>query len=601
MNTSPRTWAAIWACWCLWAWVDQCSGAVIPPRWVNHTLNPCAAKSWQLLYWPEDGSCHRIFTQGPCGDSQEFYYDPVAGSGACRCPRAKILYPPTGLCYAEYTKGPCTSRQYLVTEEDGQTGTCRAFKECPPRHVFWPQDDTCYQYHTRGPCLKGYLIYINPITGFPECGCDRNVMFSNYWSLTGLCFELFERGPCLDGAIFLYNATRGSTECSCSASILTNYHRESDGCFELNQRGPCQPGQVFTFDPREMTTQCRCREDHALWAPSGHCHRLYSRGPCDKGHFFISAPGTENGTALEGECHEYPCSGTRRYHPATETCYRLGWRGPCPEGQLFIYDEETPLRGACGCTRELVGYWPEDDRCYELGGRGPCQHSQVLSYDKATGGVQCTCDIRKGFVQWHDDRCYRIETRGPCAVGEIMVIKRWRPVTPTCTPAGSSHTPNAPLLLLTAAPARDKAPQHHRESNSVTAARGDSSFTLGANDTLVPAAANITSETPLTPAQQRPPALRNGRRLSSRPAPTNIYSLVAVEDATGGGAAWAGEGVAVTAFPQGRTGRSMADTETWGFLDGSYFKIPGTSPGTYYTGRPDGEPSLQPWWGEPST
>lgn len=56
-------------------------------------------------------------------------------------------------------------RQYLATEEDGQTGTCRAFKECPPRHVFWPQDDTCYQYHTRGPCLKGYLIYINPISG----------------------------------------------------------------------------------------------------------------------------------------------------------------------------------------------------------------------------------------------------------------------------------------------------------------------------------------------------------------------------------------------------------------------------------------------------
>lgn len=33
------------------------------PPWANPKLNPCAKQpgGWQLLYWPPDGKCYKIF------------------------------------------------------------------------------------------------------------------------------------------------------------------------------------------------------------------------------------------------------------------------------------------------------------------------------------------------------------------------------------------------------------------------------------------------------------------------------------------------------------------------------------------------------------
>lgn len=41
-------------------------GAVLPPPWANPKLNPCATQpgGWQLLYWPPDGKCYKIFKVG---------------------------------------------------------------------------------------------------------------------------------------------------------------------------------------------------------------------------------------------------------------------------------------------------------------------------------------------------------------------------------------------------------------------------------------------------------------------------------------------------------------------------------------------------------
>lgn len=38
-------------------------GAVLAPPWADPKINPCASKprGWQMLYWPEDGNCYKIF------------------------------------------------------------------------------------------------------------------------------------------------------------------------------------------------------------------------------------------------------------------------------------------------------------------------------------------------------------------------------------------------------------------------------------------------------------------------------------------------------------------------------------------------------------
>ena len=37
--------------------------AIVPPPWANPSSNPCAAqpRGWQLLFWPPDGKCYKIF------------------------------------------------------------------------------------------------------------------------------------------------------------------------------------------------------------------------------------------------------------------------------------------------------------------------------------------------------------------------------------------------------------------------------------------------------------------------------------------------------------------------------------------------------------
>jgi len=37
--------------------------AIMPPPWADPSSNPCAAqpRGWQLLYWPADGKCYKIF------------------------------------------------------------------------------------------------------------------------------------------------------------------------------------------------------------------------------------------------------------------------------------------------------------------------------------------------------------------------------------------------------------------------------------------------------------------------------------------------------------------------------------------------------------
>lgn len=37
--------------------------AIMPPPWADPSSNPCASqpRGWQLLYWPADGKCYKIF------------------------------------------------------------------------------------------------------------------------------------------------------------------------------------------------------------------------------------------------------------------------------------------------------------------------------------------------------------------------------------------------------------------------------------------------------------------------------------------------------------------------------------------------------------
>ena len=68
---------------------------VIAPPWANAVSNPCSARSWQLIYWPQDGKCYPIFSQGPCPRSQELAFNDLTKLAECRCPKELLYWPAT--------------------------------------------------------------------------------------------------------------------------------------------------------------------------------------------------------------------------------------------------------------------------------------------------------------------------------------------------------------------------------------------------------------------------------------------------------------------------------------------------------------------------
>ena len=68
---------------------------VIAPPWANAVTNPCSARSWQLIYWPKDGKCYPIFSQGPCPRSQELGFNDLTKVAECRCPKELLYWPAT--------------------------------------------------------------------------------------------------------------------------------------------------------------------------------------------------------------------------------------------------------------------------------------------------------------------------------------------------------------------------------------------------------------------------------------------------------------------------------------------------------------------------
>lgn len=101
--------------------------AVLPPPWADPAHNPCAAQpgGWQLLFWPPDGQCYRIFQKGPpCPQTMELGPG-VKGTAECRCPPGTAQSPRDALCHTLFKRGPCLTGQYFapVPEKPGKSGT----------------------------------------------------------------------------------------------------------------------------------------------------------------------------------------------------------------------------------------------------------------------------------------------------------------------------------------------------------------------------------------------------------------------------------------------------------------------------------------------
>ncbi|XP_021916488.1 uncharacterized protein LOC110828249 isoform X2 [Zootermopsis nevadensis] len=396
--------------------------AVLPPPWADPVRNPCAAQpgGWQLLFWPQDGQCYRIFQQGPpCPETMELGPG-VKGDVECRCPPGMAQLSRDAPCHPLFKRGPCPSGQYFapVPDKPGtfstidnvrlRLGTCREPDQCQETdHVFWARDESCYPRHTRGPCPKGEILTATGSSRIGECKCkSTGELGQYYWAPGDSCHEHFTRGPCLEpGTLFLPGGQCGCTE------GLPHYNADTGLCYEIGGIGPCPPGHLFALpdDNKEISNStramCRCKEGHALWSETGACYRLYTRGPCPTGQFLVNAT----------SCVPIPCRQGRLYFPEESSCYKIGTRGPCRPHEIVLFENSVrpsvdgvSYRGMCGCSREMT----------DESAQNQCR----MTYNESEVS-KTECDSKGGMVRLNET-CYLLYTTGPCSTGQWLVPVR---------------------------------------------------------------------------------------------------------------------------------------------------------------------------------
>jgi len=424
--------------------------AIVPPPWASPQHNPCASQAggWQLLYWPPDGKCYKIFHQGPpCPPSMELTPG-VNRTAECHCPPGAALHRADQLCHPLYTTSVCQPGQYFApihepSAKGERWGVCREVSPCPqPSQLFHPREGRCYAPYSQGPCPRGHLLAPGyPDSPLGECRCDDNGRLGRYyWPASGTCHQHFTPGPCQErGTLFLPEG-----KCGCHPG-LKEYHAETKMCYQIGTVGPCPVGHQFAVPDNTVLdaaltdpvhAECRCKDGHVRWPQDGVCYRPFTRGPCPQGQMFSVNP--QNGTAAPS-CEPLPCAPGRLYFPGGKGCHRVGAQGPCPPGQVVLFQESVKTsvegisyQGMCGCATHSYerSFYPTlradersspHDRCLSLSRK---DDNTIDPSSEARGFISQhsdRCSTKRGYVPWVDGSCQRLYSRGPCSAGQWVV------------------------------------------------------------------------------------------------------------------------------------------------------------------------------------
>ncbi|VVC35424.1 Domain of unknown function DUF4789 [Cinara cedri] len=451
---------------CLACLAATATCAVLPPPWADPSQNPCAAEpsgGWQLLYWPEDKKCYRIFQRGyPCPETMELVPRPDRkGSAECACPPGSVRSARDSRCHQLFRLGdPCDDGQYFAPGPDREDrerwGTCEDPSPCPDKdELFWPKDKRCYRKHTKGPCTEGQLLVSsaqNDLIG--NCKCENVQELATYfWAPTGTCHEHYTTGPCQErGGIFLPGG-----QCGCDPT-LPHFHNGTGKCYQLGGMGPCSPGHQFLVPAGGSKAECMCKEGYIKWFGDGACYRPYTRGPCAAGNMY-SVNTTATGMAVG--CVDLPCTAGKLYFPGGKGCHRVGTQGPCPAGQIVLFQDtvKTSIEGVsylgmCGCANVEVSMQqtapgsfysgspfvggggsdriltckppqsPAEARKLQHDGGGRGNAASPIKRPSMTSTPQDPCGHRRGMIAWTDLSCTQLYLQGPCEPGEWVVPDR---------------------------------------------------------------------------------------------------------------------------------------------------------------------------------
>ncbi|XP_025200849.1 uncharacterized protein LOC112598550 [Melanaphis sacchari] len=431
---------------CLACLVAAAMGAVLPPPWADPSQNPCAAEpsgGWQLLYWPDDKKCYRIFQRGyPCPETMELVPRPDRkGSAECACPPGSVRSNRDSRCHQLFRLGgPCDDGQYFAPDLDRDDrerwGKCEDPLPCAEKdELFWPKDKRCYRKHSRGPCTEGQLLVPNAMNNLiGDCRCENVPELATYfWAPAGTCHEHYTMGPCQErGGIFLPGG-----QCGCDPS-LPHFHNGTGKCYQLGGIGPCSPGHQFLVPAGGSKAECTCKEGHIKWFGDGACYRPYTRGPCAAGNMY-SVNTTATGMAVG--CVDIPCTAGKLYFPGGKAV--TGWHEARAGRQIVLFQDtvKTSIEGVsylgmCGCANADAAAGTFYSSSSALACKSPATTRKLPHQQQDVRGAgasprrsdalqaQDPCGHRRGTVAWTDLSCKQLYLQGPCEPGEWVVPDR---------------------------------------------------------------------------------------------------------------------------------------------------------------------------------
>jgi len=401
-------------------------------------LGDCDHEEGQL-YWLEDGQCYDIGERGPCNFGEVLWFlkkpvcipesevpDTVTTDELCNS-KGLVFWPDNGLCYSLLSQGPCPDGQWLqLSNQTTATATC-APQPCEDVElsVFWPELCTCIPANTTeeggyGPedvCGPGSELVWSP-HGEGVCICKDYF----YADEEGHCYEIGSVGPCSEGHIWGVENTTGTIGCIDNSNEIRLFDlipanspnglpksrtTQTQRC-HVDENGKCRKtlnlrnrfGDFTTwlagFERRSLK-RCEvpvCEGDQLPWV-DGKCYQLASTGPCQEGSWLVLDSVVNDVPILK--CKNKRCS-EGVWWPKTCSCIKesvmlksqsldfsniADFVSPCGDKEELLLSPYGD--GICGCKPNHVR--DEKGECFEIGVQGPCQDGKVVSFEN--GKTSC--------------------------------------------------------------------------------------------------------------------------------------------------------------------------------------------------------------------
>lgn len=178
----------------------------------------------EQVFWPGDGQCYSLLSQGPCGHQEWLVLARSSDSVGVECRHRPCPCDPAApyLCEVELEDGPCQCKVALAAAQDGL-------------------------------CDVREQLLVNPY-GFGECGCITSPPHTS-WPGDGRCYPVHSQGPCEQG--FILTISDSSLEPSCQPALCEEGKVEYDGeCHYLGSQGPCEELEILTLDSETLEPTC---------------------------------------------------------------------------------------------------------------------------------------------------------------------------------------------------------------------------------------------------------------------------------------------------------------------------------------------------------